>query len=139
MSSTPGQMIHHLAPASELRAGCSSDSYQPARLAEDGFVHCSAGEAQTLAVAADYFADLEEPLFVLEIDPSELRAELRFEAPAPIPGGGREHLEGAATFPHVYGPIERRAVRGVGRLGKDGSRYVWPTRFLSLAAALDSV
>jgi uncharacterized protein (DUF952 family) len=138
VSSAP-QVIYHLTPGSELRAGCTSDAYAPARLPEDGFVHCSGSEDVTLAVACDYFANLDEPLFVLEIDPKELGAELRFEAPAPISGGGRQHLEDTETFPHVYGPIERKAIRAVGRLGKDGGQYRWPERFVSLEAALDSL
>lgn len=138
MSSTP-QVIHHLTPASELRDGCTSDAYAPARLPEDGFVHCSVGEAVTLAVASDYFADLDEPLFVLEIDVSKLRAALRFEAAAPIPGGGRAHRDGAKTFPHVYGPIDRAAIRAVGRLEKDAAGYRWPHRLGSLASVLDSI
>ncbi len=138
MSSAP-QVIYHLTSGSELRAGCTSDAYAPARLPEDGFVHCSEGVDVTLAVASDYFVSLDEPLFVLEIDPSKLAAQLRFEAPAPIPGGGRQHPEDAETFPHVYGPIERVAIRAVGRLEKDGRRYRWPERFVSLEAALDSL
>ena len=137
MSSAP-QIIYHLAPGSELRAGCTSDTYAPPRLSEDGFVHCSGSVDVTLAVASDYFANLDEPLFVLEIDPKELCAELRFEAAAPISGGGRLHLEDAETFPHVYGPIEREAIRAVGRLGKAGRQYRWPDRFVPLEAALDS-
>ena len=82
--------IYHLAPASELHAGCTRDRYAPARLAEDGFVHCAGTPEVALAVADDYFADLDEPLAVLEIDPAALQAELRFEAPAPLPGGGRD-------------------------------------------------
>ena len=138
MSSQP-QVIHHLTPGSELRTGCTSDVYAPARLSEDGFVHCSGSAEVTLAVACDYFADLGESLFVLAIDPSKLRAELRFEAAAPISGGGRQHLGGAETFPHVYGPIEREAIRAVGRLESHAGRYHWPESFQSLDSTLDSL
>jgi uncharacterized protein (DUF952 family) len=138
VSSRP-QVIHHLTPGSELRTGCTSDAYAPARLSEDGFVHCSGSVEVTLAVARDYFAELDESLFVLTIDPSKLRAELRFEAPTPIPDAGRDHLEGTEKFPHVYGPIEREAIRAVGRLERHGGRYHWPERFRSLDATLDSL
>lgn len=138
VSSRP-QLIHHLTPGSELRAGCTSDAYAPARLSIDGFVHCSGSPQVTLAVAEHYFAALAEPLFVLAIDPAKLCSELRFEAPAPISASGSQHLEGTETFPHVYGPIERQAIRAVGRLEIRAGRYCWPDTFQSLADTLASL
>ena len=138
MSSQP-QVIHHLVPASELQAGCIPDHYRPKRFSEDGFVHCSASAATTLAVAEDYFANLGEALFVLAIEVSRLRAEVRFEAAAPIADAGPLHLETAPNFPHVYGAIEREAICGVGRLERHGNRYTWPRSFESIAAALASL
>ena len=76
--------IYHLAPRSELQAGLRDGMYFPERLSEDGFVHCSSRRDLTLTIAVDYFADLAEPLYVLEIDPGKLSHELRFEAPAPV-------------------------------------------------------
>lgn len=138
MSSQP-QVIYHLVPASELRAGCRSDHYRPERFSEDGFVHCSASAATTLAVADDYFADLTEPLFVLAIDIPTLGAEVRFEAAAPIADAGRLHLETAPNFPHVYGAIERDAIGGVGRLERHTDRYTWPRHFEPIEATLASL
>ena len=138
MSSQP-QVIHHLVPASELRAGCKPDCYRPERFSEDGFVHCSASAVTTLAVADDYFADLGEPLFVLTIETSRLRAEVRFEAAAPLAEAGRLHLETAPNFPHVYGAIEREAICGVGRLERHDNRYTWPRSFESIEATLASL
>jgi len=137
VSSEP-QVIYHLLPASELLAGCIYGSYRPRRFSQDGFVHCSESAATTLAVAEDYFAALAEPLFVLAIEVAKLSAEVRFEAAAPLPGTGRVHLETAAHFPHVYGAIERGAIRGVGRLERQEDRYAWPEKFHSLEAALSS-
>jgi GrpB-like predicted nucleotidyltransferase (UPF0157 family) len=106
--------------------------YTPARLASDGFVHCSGTRALALAVAADYFADLGEPLYVLEIDPEELTHELRYEAPAPIAGMARRHLEDSSEFPHVYGPIDLSAITGAARLARNGAGRDWPQCLLSL-------
>lgn len=136
--SSPGP-IHHIAPASELAGGCTTSTYSPARLAEDGFVHCSGSREVTLAVAADYYSDVSEPLFVLDIDASLLRADLRFEAPAPLPGGGSDHLAEAETFPHVYGPIEHAAIRGVGLLVRDADGFHWPETFRPLDDVLTSL
>jgi uncharacterized protein (DUF952 family) len=121
--------IYHLAPSSELHAGCTADSYAPARLPEDGFVHCAGSMAVALSVAGDYYADVDEPLHVLAIDPAKLSAELRFEAPAPIAGGGRAHLDKASHFPHVYGAIDRGAIVEVGTLAKTGGGFGWPAGF----------
>ena len=129
---TEPRIIHHLAPASELRAGLRDGRYAPSSLAADGFVHCSAGRETTLAVASDYFGDVDEPLMVLEIDRERLTARCVFEAPAPIPGGGSAHLERAQLFPHVYGPLNVDAIRGVAELGRAGV-FRWPARFDPIA------
>ena len=131
-------VIYHLTPLSELAAGVSGDHYSPARLEMDGFVHCTSGEATTLLVAGDYFADLREPLLVMEIETAHLTHDLRFEAPAPIEGGGRAHLESADRFPHVYGPIDLAAIRGVASLGEGGGPYRWPDRFEPLSSRLET-
>jgi uncharacterized protein (DUF952 family) len=131
--------IYHLCPASELRTGCTAASHTPARLPVDGFVHCAGTPAVTVAVAADYFASLDEDLYVLRIDPAKLTAPVRFEAAAPIEGGGRDHLARADRFPHVYGPIDRVAIVDAGRLERAGSGFAWPERFEPLATVLTSL
>ena len=129
------QRIYHLAPASDLRAGLTASSYRPPRLEEDGFVHC-ADRAVVLAVANDYFASLPEKLLLLEIDPEKLSAELRHEAPAPLPEGaggssaGTSHLGEAELFPHVYGAIDRAAITGVGTVRATADGYTWPAEFV---------
>jgi uncharacterized protein (DUF952 family) len=129
------QLVYHLTPRSEFLGGIEGEAYSPPRLALDGFVHCATREV-TLSVARDYFAGLAEPLLVLGIEPGRLRAELRYEAPAPIAGGGTAHLAEASLFPHVYGPIDLIAISGVGVLARDGDAYVWPARLVSLAGFL---
>lgn len=127
-------LIYHLASESELRDGVRGKFYAPRRLPADGFVHCSPREA-VLAVARDFFADLEEPLLLLEIDPALVTAETRFEPPAPIGGEGSSHLARARLFPHVYGPIDLVAIRGVGLLCRPGEEPAWPERFEDLGGS----
>lgn len=124
--------VHHLAPASALRRDLRGDRYAPPSLAAEGFIHCTATPALTLQVATDYFGQLAEPLVVLAIDPARLSAELRFEAPAPIAGGGTAHLASGALFPHLYGALERAAVVGVAELQRDGDEFVWPAQWRTL-------
>ncbi|MCZ6465194.1 MAG: GNAT family N-acetyltransferase [Proteobacteria bacterium] len=134
--------IYHLAPISEFRAALRGDRYEPPRLPGDGFVHC-AHRPSVLDVARDYLGESAEPVLVLEIDPSRLSAEVLVEAPAPLPGGGTSHLEGASEFPHVYGPLDVDAIVGVGVLGRAapgaGSGFTWPDRFDSAVSFLTSV
>lgn len=125
--------IHHLAPASQLWRCIGRDGYAPPSLAREGFVHCTAGRDLVLQVARDYYADLDEPLVVLAIDPARLAARLVFEAPAPIAGGGTAHLASGALFPHLYGALNLDAVTGAAELPRDGDRFAWPASFGPLA------
>lgn len=122
--------IYHLVPLAEWNSGRRDGAYTPARLDEDGFVHCSPTPESVLAVARDCFADLAEPLLVLRIDPDRLQARLVYEAPAPIAGSGTSHLEAGALFPHVYGSLNLDAITGVGQLARRGAEFVWPKRWI---------
>ena len=133
---TAASLVYHLAPLSALRRDLRDGVYTPPSLATEGFIHCTATPALTLQVAADYFANAAEPLVVLAIDPARLAAELRFEAPAPIAGGGTAHLASGALFPHLYGPLEAAAIRGAAELRRDAGAFVWPAAFGSLASWL---
>jgi len=123
--------IYHLVTASELRAGVAGRVYRPLSLESEGFVHCSL-ERAVLALANDYFAEAGEPLIVLAIDPTRLSAEVRYEAPAPIAGGGTQHLQEAPVFPHVYGPIDLDSVSGAGVLEPSDAGYAWPRQLVKL-------
>ncbi|HXX48288.1 MAG TPA: DUF952 domain-containing protein [Myxococcota bacterium] len=128
--------IFHLATESELQSGIGAAHYRPARLPQDGFVHCC-GEASTArAVARDYFSGAAEPVFALRIDPARLDAELRFEAPAPLPGLPATHTARARSFPHVFGPIALRAISGAAVLERSGRELLWPAKFAPLAESL---
>jgi len=74
-------------------------------LADEGFVHASAAD-QVDGVARRYYAQVEEPLVLLEVDVAAVEA-----SGAPVRW---EHVAGAdEAFPHVYGPVPVRAVRDV--------------------------
>ena len=133
---TDGAFVHHLATLPALRRDVRGDLYAPPSLASEGFIHCTASPALTLQVAADYFADVAEPLVVLAIDPARLRARLVFEAPAPIAGGGTRHLVPGALFPHLYGALNLDAVVGAGVLARSGNAFVWPAALGPLAGVL---
>ena len=68
-------------------------------LAEEGFLHASYAH-QWQGVRDAYYADVTEPLVLLEVDPALLDVPVVEEVPA----GGDE------AFPHVYGPLPVAAV-----------------------------
>ena len=126
-------MIYHIVTESDLRAHLSGDTYAPASLKDFSFVHCAL-QSSVIAVANDYFVEATEPVLLLEIDPEHLISEVRYEAAAPIAGGGTSHLVDAALFPHVYGPINTPAITRVGVLGVTADGYHWPGEFEALDA-----
>lgn len=128
-------MIYHIVIESDFRAQLRGLVYSPLGLQDDGFVHC-AFEPSVIPVANDYYAGVPGRVLLLEIDPRRLAAETRTEAAAPTAGGGSSHLASASQFPHVYGPINREAITGVGVLGRGVDGYEWPRGFMPLDSFL---
>jgi uncharacterized protein (DUF952 family) len=97
------QRIYHVALASDWaaaqRAGAYSVSTLGRSLADEGFIHASRAD-QWVGVLERFYAGVTQPLVLLVIDPTLLRAAVRSE---PVPGSEE-------TFPHVYGPIDPDAV-----------------------------
>jgi putative intracellular protease/amidase/uncharacterized protein (DUF952 family) len=87
--------IHHIVP----RGAALGASYQPASLAEEGFVHCSFRDA--VRESARLYFPPGAALDVLRIDPRRVGARVEHAA---TPRG---------PMPHVHGPIERDAIAEV--------------------------
>jgi len=120
------RFIYHLVPKAQWRQCCAGGYYRPARFADDGFIHCC-GEAGRLELLADdYFSEVAGDLLVLTIDVNRLESELRFEAPAPIGGGGTAHLAAGGLFPHLYGPLNLDAVVATRVMPRIGGRFRLP-------------
>ena len=99
--------IFHLATKADWDAAEASGAYATSTygvsLADEGFIHASRAD-QWEGVRERYYAEVEEPLVLLEID-TDLLDVLVVEEP-PAPG-----VEG--TFPHIYGPLNTAAVVAV--------------------------
>ncbi|MFC4783726.1 DUF952 domain-containing protein [Nocardioides sp. MAHUQ-72] len=99
--------IFHIATATDWESAQQSGAYTTSTLGvtleEEGYIHASRAD-QWEGVRAAFYADVTEPLVLLEIDTDLLEAPVVEEVPAP---GTTE------TFPHVYGPIPPCAVVGV--------------------------
>jgi uncharacterized protein (DUF952 family) len=98
--------IYHLATLADWTAAQESGAYTTSTrgvpLEEEGYIHASRAD-QWEGVRAAFYADVDEPLVLLEIDTDLLDVPVVEEVTAP---GTTE------TFPHVYGPIPPSAVVG---------------------------
>ena len=123
-------MIYHIVEESTYRRFIGCEEYLPVNFKDYGFVHCAL-ENSVISVANDYYLSVEENLLLLMIDPLKLHSETRYEAAVPGQEAGTQHLSTSPVFPHIYGPVDLAAVKGIGVLGKDQSGYIWPKEFLS--------
>jgi uncharacterized protein (DUF952 family) len=106
----PMDAIYHLAPAGRWRAWSPGTAYLPAEYERDGFIHLTRGQALMLRVANRFYRAATGDFVLLEVDPSRLRAPLRWEAGS--------HGE-AELFPHLYGPLDYDAVVAVHAVRRD--------------------
>ena len=99
--------IFHIATLADWTDAQASGAYTTSTigvtLEEEGFLHASRAD-QWEGVQARYYADVTEPLVLLEIDTDLLDVPVVEEPPAP---GVTE------TFPHVYGALDPAAVVAV--------------------------
>jgi uncharacterized protein (DUF952 family) len=95
--------IFHIATAADWaqarRLGRYTTSTRGRTLAEEGFIHASRAD-QWESVRQRFYADVTQPLVLLEIDTDLLDVPVREEA---VP-------DSEETFPHVYGPLDVAAV-----------------------------
>ncbi len=102
-----GEVVYHLLPKTDWEKAQDDGVYQPANFAEDGFIHCSS-IAQVVKVANAYYGD-EADLLMLTIPVDQVQAEIRWED---LLGEGEQ-------FPHIYRPLDLKAVAAVSKLEKD--------------------
>ena len=100
-------VIYHLTPSDAWTAAQSAGEYEAPSLADEGFIHCSGDEAQTLRVVARRFAGVSG-LMVLDVDVIRLKAEVK-----------REPSRSGEIYPHIYGKINLDAVVRVRELTLD--------------------
>lgn len=111
-----GHVTLHLVPTARWEAWRSDTDpaarYTPPAFEADGFVHCTDGDAEMLAVANRFYVADPGPFLVLDLDLALVGAPWRYDEPG-------------SPYPHVYGPLRRDAVRGVRAVIRDaGGRFV---------------
>ena len=100
--------IYHLVPVDYWEAQPTEQSYVPVDYVREGFIHCTKGADQVAIVANRYYYnDLREWL-VLVLDEQAITSEIKYE-----PGTDGQF------YPHIYGPLNRDAIREVKRMPRD--------------------
>ena len=100
-------IIYHLTARDDWAEGQAAGEYGAPSLAEEGFIHCSADEAQALRVAERLYPGVTG-LQLLDVDTRKLNAEVK-----------REPSRSGEIYPHIYGKINLRAVTRVRDLTLD--------------------
>lgn len=101
-------MIFHITSKQEWNDAQSRGEYIAPSLAGEGFIHCST-EKQILNVANAFYRGRTD-LVMLVVDETRLSSEVKWEPPA---GPKSDSISEADLFPHVYGPIDLKAVASV--------------------------
>ena len=93
-------VIYHITTRDAWDAAQAAGEYEAPSLAEEGFIHCSGDEAQTLRVVQRLYSGVTG-LQVLDVDAIRLRAEVKREP---------SHSGSGEIYPHIYGKINLDAV-----------------------------
>ncbi len=100
----------HLLPAARWEAWRADADpaarYVPAGFETEGFVHCTDGDEEMLAVANRFYAAEPGDVVVVDLDLARVGASWRYDDPG-------------SPYPHVYGALRRDAVRSVRRVLRD--------------------
>lgn len=101
-------VVHHLALASDWTAALAVGEYAVSTrgrtVAEEGFMHLSF-PAQVQGVAERYYADVREPLVLLDVDTDLARSAGRFVVEPANPAD-----PASPRFPHLYAALPTSAV-----------------------------
>ena len=100
-------VIYHITTAGAWAAAQAAGEYEAPSLADEGFIHCSGDEAQTLRVVQRLYSGVTG-LIVLDVDVIRLKAEVK-----------RETSRSGEIYPHIYGKINLDAVVRVRELTLD--------------------
>ena len=95
----------HLVPEAVWAARDPSVPYVPAAYADDGFVHCTDGDDEMVAVANRFYREDRRSFLLLTLDLDRTGSPWRFD-------------DASGIYPHVYGPIDPASVIEVRRMAR---------------------
>jgi uncharacterized protein (DUF952 family) len=101
-------VIYHLVPIDYWEAQPADRPYVPADYAREGFIHCTKDVNLVAIVANRYYRNDQREWLVLVLDEQAITAEIKYEP-------GQDGL----LFPHIYGALNREAIREVRTISRD--------------------
>ncbi len=101
-------IIYHLVPVDYWEAQSIERPYTPADYEREGFIHCTRGEEQLTIVANRYYRHDPRAWLVLVLDEQAITAEVKYEL-----------SQDEKLYPHIYGPLNREAIREVRHMPRD--------------------
>lgn len=102
----------HLAPADAWAATDRTRPYAAASLGDEGFIHCTNGEAELGATFDRHYSSEPRSFVALTLDLDALDVPWRFDEPG-------------SPYPHIYGPIRPEAIVAVADIVRDADgRFV---------------
>ncbi len=107
---------YHLVPADVWATSDPSVPYVAGSLADEGFIHCTDGDDALIETANRHYLADPRPFVVLTVDLDAAGSPWRIEDPGRI-------------YPHVFGPIDRDAIRAVAPIIRDAAG-----RFIAIEA-----
>ncbi len=96
----------HLVPEATWDARDPAAPYLPAAYEEDGFIHCTDGDAEMVVVANRFYRGDPRPFLLLTLDLEQTGSPWRFDEPG-------------SPYPHIYGPVDPSSVMEVRRMVRD--------------------
>ena len=102
-------MILHLLSRENWAEAQANGQLVAPSVATEGFAHCST-EHQMVDVANKYYSGATN-MVLLNVDPTKLTSQMKFEPPAHLDGSPA--LPHEPLFPHIFGPINLDAVSEV--------------------------
>lgn len=89
--------VLHLVPLDVWEQQCNNVSYRPEAYEHDGFIHCTIGAENAIAVGNLFYTGDHRPYLAVQIDIARIKAPVRFEDDAKI-------------YPHIYGELPFEAI-----------------------------
>lgn len=93
-------VTYHLVPVEEWERQREQADYVPPAFADDGFIHCTNGLNELVAVGNQFYKGDSRPYLALILNVPKITSPVRYDDPDQV-------------YPHIYGPLNTDAIVGM--------------------------